>query len=105
MSSLQPIRLTAENFKKGFLIDEQWMGGVTEDPEKPGFYAAFILSHETGEYLGYHPGLALETALQQMNAIARDWKYESTSSCGMGKCGVGQCGTESCPKGSDSPCC
>lgn len=98
--------LTAENFSKGFLVDEELMGGVTEDPNQPGVYVAFVLRHTTGEYLGYQPFTDLQSALQTMNAVQRPWIFEKvggcggckdgSGGCGKGKCGAGACGTTSC---------
>jgi hypothetical protein len=85
--------LTAENFRKGLLIDEEMMGGVAEDGDQPGHFLAFVLSVPTGEYLGVHRYPALEPALAAMNRIPRKWAYERSSGCGGGKCGEGGCGT------------
>jgi hypothetical protein len=102
--------LTAENFQRGFLVDEQLMAGVTEDPDQKGRYVAFVLRPETGEYLGYQAYPELPLALEAINRIPRSWSYEKTSSnCGDGNCGTdggcrggGVCGrnaaTEPCPE-------
>ena len=96
--------LNEENYKKGFLIDEELMAGVTEDPGAPGAFVAFVLRLETGEYLGYEKYPALSEALSALAGIPRDWTYENTAgcgngACGEGHCGEGECGTSSCPKG------
>ena len=85
--------LTAENYKSGFLIDDRLMGAVTETPE--GF-AAYVLNHETGEYLGYQVFSKLEEALISISQVKRNWKFESTKSCGDGNCSKGECSTGGC---------
>lgn len=83
--------LTAENYSKGFLIDEELMGGVTQHPDQPGTYVAFVLRHTTGEYLGYQPFDKLEAALATINQVQRSWTFDRVSGCGNGNCGNGQC--------------
>jgi hypothetical protein len=90
--------LNAENYSRGFLIDEELMAGVTQDPENLSHYVAFILRHTTGEYLGYQPYLDLELAIQAINQIQRSWTFERLGGCGGcadGKCGKGACGSAS----------
>lgn len=102
----QPL-LTAENYEKGFLVDDTLLGGITPDPETPGRYCAYVLNQETGEYLGFTSFPTLDDALAQLNAVERSWAFESTKGCGGGgSCGAGEgaCGTEACPKGGDSGC-
>ncbi len=92
--------LSAQNYKNGFLIDSDLMAGVSEKPDAPGVFTAYVLKHETGEYLGYQEFTSLEDAVARINAIERDWEFESTHSCGAGKCGnnrggncrIGGCG-------------
>lgn len=96
--------LNAENYSKGFLIDEELMAGVTEHPAVPGSFVAFVLRLETGEYLGYENYATLGEALAAIDVIPRAWVYEKTAgcgegACGEGHCGQGECGTGSCPKG------
>ncbi len=87
------MELTSENFKKGFLVDEELMGGVSEDPDRPGQFMAFVLRHTTGESLGYQAYLRLEEAISALNGVERAWKFESSSGCGGGACGsAGGCG-------------
>lgn len=100
--------LTAENYNKGFLVDDELMAGVSQDPNQPGVYVAFVLQHTTGEYLGYQPFTVLEQALQTLNQIERSWIFEAVGGCGNcgkeggcagGKCGKsgGGCSTGVCP--------
>jgi hypothetical protein len=88
--------LTAQNYNQGFLVDDQLMAGVTETPDQPGAYTAYVLQHTTGEYLGHQPGLPLAQALELINRIPRDWVFESTQGCDGGKCAEGKCKGEGC---------
>jgi hypothetical protein len=99
-------QLNAENYQKGFLVDDHLMAGITADPEQPGTYIAFVLRHTTGEYLGYQPFTELEGALQAINQIQRTWTFEKLGGCGGcgegggcsgGGCGAGKCGQGACP--------
>ena len=99
--------LNPENFSKGFLIDEELMGGVTVDPGQAEQFVAFVLRHTTGEYLGYQPFAELNDALAAINQVKRDWIFEKAGGCGGcatgeggcggGKCGAGKCGQGQCP--------
>lgn len=96
--------LNEQNYSKGFLVDEELMAGVTENPSSPGSFVAFVLRVETGEYLGFESYPSLGEALSAIDRIPRSWAYEKTSGCGEGACGKshcgeGECGTSSCPKG------
>ena len=89
-------RLTAENYNKGFLVDDELMAGVTELQESPGHFAAFVVRPESGEYLGYTTCQSLESALNLINRIPRDWIFESTSGCDGSKCEEGKCKGDGC---------
>lgn len=92
--------LTNENYSKGFLVDEDLMGGVTQDPEAPETFVAFVLRHTTGEYLGYQPFSDLASALQVINQIPRNWTYERFGGCSGGNCGKeGSCSGGKCQNG------
>lgn len=96
--------LNTDNYARGFLVDEDLMAGVSANPEKPGVYVAFVLSHATGEYVGYQPFEDLNLALQAINRIPRTWTYETMGGCGgcgkEGKCGEGGgCGGGQCQIG------
>ena len=89
--------LTVENYRGGFLVDDELMGGITEDPQRPNRFIAFVLHHTTGEYLGYQPFDDLTLALQAINQIQRPWAFEKLGGCGgcngaEGGCGKGKCG-------------
>jgi hypothetical protein len=88
--------LTPLNYNQGFLVDEELMAGVTENPDQPGTFAAYVLRHTTGEYLGHQAGLPLDAALELINKIPRQWAFESTKSCDGTKCEAGKCKGEGC---------
>lgn len=93
-------QLNAENYKKGFLVDDDLMAGITADPDHPGTYIAFVLQHTTGEYLGYQPFAELDGAIHAINRIQRPWTFEKLGGCGGcagGGCGAGKCGQGACP--------
>jgi hypothetical protein len=90
--------LTAENYSKGFLVDEELMGGVTPSTERPGEFVAYVMNHLTGEYLGYQGFGSLDQALVAINQVKRDWAFESVSGCGAGKCAGGNCKVGGCGK-------
>lgn len=91
------LKLTTENYKEGYLIDEEWLGGVAPTPSNQ--YEAFIINHVSAEPVARHIFQTLEQALRIFNNIDRNWNFESFSGCGGGKCGQSKkCGTECCPK-------
>ncbi|MGK5084135.1 hypothetical protein WDW37_12635 [Bdellovibrionota bacterium FG-1] len=81
--------LTSENYEKGFLVDEELMAGVTENPEESGTYLAYVLRHTTGEYLGTKVCTTLDEALGLIAQIPRDWAFELAHACKGGGCGGG----------------
>ena len=89
-------KFTSENFKKGFLEDEELMAGITENPDTPGVYTAYVVRHTTGETLGNQQFNDLFEAIRTINDIQRDWSFEAISKCGGGgSCGGkgdGKCG-------------
>ena len=95
--------LTPENFNRGFLIDDDLMAGVTQNPDLPGTYVAYVLRHATGEYLGYRSFDELTAALTAMNEIPRPWVYQQIGKCGEGSCGGGSCQPGQCGIGSCGP--
>ena len=93
------MQLDRDNYARGFLVDEELMGGVTEHPEQPGTFVAFVLRHTTGEYLGYQPFTSLDEALSRINSVERPWAFEKVGGCGGcegGNCGKGKCGQGAC---------
>jgi hypothetical protein len=99
-------KFTADNYKKGFLIDEELMAGITENESVAGQFTAYIVRHTTGETLGVREFDNLFEALRTLNEIPRNWAYEAVSKCGGGNCGKGGCGTGGgCHKGKSSGAC
>lgn len=102
--------LTPENYQKGFLVDDQLMAGISESPDNPGVFVAYVLDHESGEYLGYEPYPTLDGALAALNQIPRTWAYESVGCQGCknneggGRCKIGGCGKKNA-KGDDARGC
>lgn len=89
-------KFTSENFKKGFLIDEEWMAGISESSEIPGSYLAYVVRHTTGETLANQSFDNLFEAIRALNGIERNWNFEAISKCGNGDCGNGKCGNGGC---------
>lgn len=93
-------QLTAETFRKGFLIDEELMAGVSENPDKPGEFMAFLVENATGEVVSVAKHESLESALEAVNSLPRDWAFESPSGgCGSGQCSGGGCSGGGCGGG------
>lgn len=78
-------------------MDDEAMGGVTEHPQTPGLYTAFLVNYLTNETLGYHEYGNLAEALKAINRIERPWRFESVSDCGDGQCG--SCEEKTCQTG------
>lgn len=87
--------LTAQNYSKGLLIDDECLGGVSEHPENTDFYIAYVMNHLTAEYLNYGEFKSLEKALEAINSIPRSWTFEKAGGCNgcsaAGKCDGGGC--------------
>ncbi len=81
--------MTPQNFDRGFLIDDQWMAGVT--PTEQGFLA-YVIDIESGERLGSHLYPTVEAALETFSQMNRAWIFESTSGCSGGSCGTSALG-------------
>ncbi len=87
-------KLTADNYTKGFLMDEELMGGISEDRDQPGNFHAFIVRHTTGETVGFRQFENLFEAIRTLNDVERAWEFTPVSKCGNGNCGNGNCGKE-----------
>ena len=85
-------KFTADNFKAGFLVDEELMAGISEIAEEPGTFSAFVVRHTTGEMLGVQKFTNLFEAIRTINDIPRTWEFESVKKCGNGNCKAGSCG-------------
>jgi hypothetical protein len=92
--------LNQDNYQRGFLVDDELLAGVTQHPEKSGFYVAFVLRYTTGEYLGYDAFSDLPQAINAINQISRAWIFEALNDCGSHDCSKPGCGkAESCSQG------
>ena len=109
-------KFTADNFKSGFLIDEELMAGISEHPDSVGTFTAYVVRHTTGETLGVQEFTNVFEALRTINEIERPWAFESASKCGGGNCKKGGCGKsgggcgmkkakDSAPSTEDAPSC
>ena len=97
--------LTELNFRRGMLLDDEWLAGVSEQKPTSGVpspkktYLAFVVDYLTGESLGQRSFDSLREALEAVNGLPRSWRFESTQGCGSPECGPeGKCGTQTCPK-------
>jgi hypothetical protein len=84
-------KFTADNYLKGFLMDEELMAGITELNNSPGTFSAYVVRHTTGETLGSQQFTDLFEAIRTLNDIPREWAFEAISRCGGGNCGTGAC--------------
>ena len=89
------VSLNFENYSKGYLVDNELVAGVSEHPEKPGTFVAFMLDHTTGEYVGYQTFKHVHEALTIINQVERSWKFEPFSVC-AGACTKEHHGADSC---------
>jgi hypothetical protein len=83
------MKLTKRNYEKGFLLDDEFMAGVSPDPSESECFLAFILNHLTGEYLFYQSYPNADMALSALRKIPRTWEFQPTSACG-GDCASGE---------------
>lgn len=98
-------KLTPDNYSKGFLMDEELMGGISEEKDAPGIFSAFVVRHTTGETLGYQQFTDLFEAIRTLNGVERPWEFTPVSKCGSGNCGNGNCGKGGgCGKAKKEPC-
>lgn len=88
--------LTAQNFEKGFLVNETLMGGISQ--QESGVYLAYIVDHEEGGLVYEHEFPTLDLALNALNSMEKTWAFESTKSCDSEDCGKpgGGCKGSSC---------
>ena len=79
--------LSLENYSTGFLVDDEFLAGVSENPDAPGAYLSFLVKQETGEVISLRNFEKLEDALKSVNELPRDWSYEKIGCGGGGGCG------------------
>ena len=98
--------LTTENYKNGFLVDDEVIAGVTEmnagtDATAPVF-SVYVSHYLTGETYAYQEFDALEPALFFLAAIKRPWAYEAvgcskkTKAPELPESASGGCGSSGC---------
>lgn len=96
--------LSSENYTQGFLIDNEWMAGVSEmtDPDaRTQQYLAYVVDLVTQSTVGAHRFSTLGEALDAIARIRSSWEFVPTTRCGQpGGCG-GNCGS-SCKKQCES---
>lgn len=87
-------QLTTDNYKHGFLVDDEAIAGVTEvgGTEAPVF-AAYVSHYLTGETYAYREFDRIDDALDFLGAIDRPWIYESIG-CGSKKAGAKHAGDD-----------
>lgn len=93
------MKLTVENYNKGFLVDDETIGGVTE--MAGGVYASYVSHYLTGETLAYQEFEALEPALIFLDTMPRSWSYEAVGCSKTTKKGASG-GCSACPSSSNS---
>ena len=101
------MQLNLENYKNGFLVDDEVIAGVTEmEGAATPLYAAYISLYLTGETYAYQEFERVELALQFLagpDYAGRPWVYEAVgcsaktsapkSTSAQGGCGTGGCGS------------
>lgn len=90
---MKPTAITAQNFEKGMLIDDEWMAGVSKEAE--GF-SVFVVNHASGSVIAQEKFAELDTAIDALNRVPRSWKYEATGGCSGDRCAEGQCKGTGC---------
>jgi hypothetical protein len=84
---------TRENHEKGLLIDDEWMAGISKEPE--GF-SVFVVDHRSSALIAQQIFPELDLALAAVNQIPRGWKFESANGCSGDRCADGKCKGEGC---------
>ncbi len=107
------IKLTAENYKSGILIDDQLMAGISDDPSQPGQFLAYVIDHQKGETLGSLSFANVFDAIRELKAIPREWEFTKVGGCGgcsgasggeAGKCGGKRCNKAKTDESECAPC-
>lgn len=91
------VDIDSHNFRKGFLVDDEWMAGIHE-VEEGKYYQAYIVNHLSGEPVAEHYFKDFNSALAALTAMDREWKFESISKCKDGSCRKigGNCAGDRC---------
>jgi hypothetical protein len=89
-------KLDKDNYSQGFLVDSEWIGGVTADTEVAGRYTAYVLNHATGETVAQSQFEDLEQAIAILNRVPRQWAFEALGGCANGNCQKGNCRSGKC---------
>jgi hypothetical protein len=88
--------LDASNYSKGFLMDSEGtvLAGVSDHPDRPGLFIAWMVDAATSECFGLHEFESLESAVSMVNLSVRgnggDWHFVS-GGCSEGGCSGGGC--------------
>jgi hypothetical protein len=83
--------LNAQNYKAGFLIDDEFIGGVTEMAD--GLYSAYVSHYLTGETLAYQEFERVEPALEFLASLPQQWAFEAVGCSTHAKKTSSGCGT------------
>lgn len=115
------MRLTHENYDKGFLVSEDHVVGIScvgasGSGHSSAEYVVYLISMNTGEYLAYSTQKTVEAALTTAQCFTEEhfgaWHFQElvpkcdAENCGQGNCSVAQGGE--CRATQDSPpgsCC
>ena len=84
---------TRDNHEKGMLIDDEWMAGISKEPE--GF-SVFVIDHRSGAVIAQQSFTDLDPAIAAANQIPRGWNFEAAGGCSGERCGEGKCKGEAC---------
>jgi hypothetical protein len=89
-------KIDKDNYSQGFLVDSEWIGGVTIDPDAEGQFMAYVLNHSTGEAVAQQLFDNLDQAIEMLNRVPRNWSYEALGGCANGNCQKGNCRSGKC---------
>jgi hypothetical protein len=90
------LKLDKDNYSQGFLVDSEWIGGVTADTEGTGRFTAYVLNHATGETVAQSQFEDLDQAIETLNRVPRHWEFEALGGCANGNCQKGNCRSGKC---------
>ena len=96
-------KLSPHNYKDGFLVSDEFIGGVTEMAD--GSFAAYVSHHLTGETLAYQEFTSPLEATEFLSALPFNWAFEAvgcsshtkkTAANSQAGCGPSSCSSCSC---------